>query len=204
MPRKNHADNLTYNKAYYEKNRTRCADAVRKHRELKKSAGVCVMCRRPAVPGIQTCTKHWMCSKANATVGSGAVQTAIALWKLLAAQNHRCALTGKILNPGANASIDHVVPVAEKPELAEDLNNVEWVDLKVNLAKGMLSKAEFIQMCRDVVLFADTKKEEAGTPMCVGEDENSWLTFQRGPSKRKKIDMVIQRHKQGWADPALG
>lgn len=75
------------------------------------------------------------------------------LLKKLKQQNHQCAYTGKPLTAGVNLSLDHILPKSEFPELRTKLNNLVWVDLRVNQAKNNLMPSNFRQMCEDVVYY---------------------------------------------------
>jgi len=79
--------------------------------------------------------------------------------RLLDAQQHRCALTGRRLTP-QTAALDHIVPVRFGGEHAID--NAQVLHKDVNRAKGSLTNEEFIGMCREVVRRSDgymTRKE---------------------------------------------
>jgi hypothetical protein len=67
---------------------------------------------------------------------------------LLEDQDYRCALSGRELTP-QTAALDHIVPIRDGGEHA--LENVQVLDNQVNRAKGSLTTAEFIRLCRDVV-----------------------------------------------------
>ncbi len=78
---------------------------------------------------------------------SGAVNSGNVL-RLLEWQQHRCALTGRLLTP-ETASLDHVVPVSCGGEHV--MENAQVLHKDVNRAKTTMSNDEFIQLCRDVV-----------------------------------------------------
>ena len=67
---------------------------------------------------------------------------------LLEQQGYKCALTGRDLDP-QTAHVDHVKPIAEGGE--SGIDNLQWLDMTVNRAKGTMSVADFYTMCRDVV-----------------------------------------------------
>jgi 5-methylcytosine-specific restriction endonuclease McrA len=54
------------------------------------------------------------------------------LLNLLEQQEHTCAISGKPIFLGVNAEIDHIEPIALKPEKAFILNNLRWVDATMN------------------------------------------------------------------------
>lgn len=76
------------------------------------------------------------------------------LLALLDGQQYRCALSGRKLAP-ENTSLDHILPVSRGG--GHTLKNAQALANEVNRAKHTLTNAEFIQLCRDVVAFADAK-----------------------------------------------
>jgi len=69
------------------------------------------------------------------------------LLRKLQQQQHKCALTGRVLTP-ENASLDHVVPVSRGG--SHDVENVQLVIKMANDMKGTLTMEEFISICTDV------------------------------------------------------
>lgn len=67
--------------------------------------------------------------------------------RLLDYQHHRCALTGRELAP-ESSSLDHIVPIRCGGEHL--IENTQVLHSDVNRAKGSLTNAEFIQLCREV------------------------------------------------------
>lgn len=64
-------------------------------------------------------------------------------------QNGKCAYTGLDLIPGINASLDHKIPKALGG--SDDLGNLQWVTIQVNLAKHAMSEEAFFSLCRNVL-----------------------------------------------------
>ena len=54
------------------------------------------------------------------------------LLNLLEQQKHTCALSGEPIVLGVNAEVDHIEPIALKPEKAFTLDNLRWVDATIN------------------------------------------------------------------------
>jgi CRISPR/Cas system Type II protein with McrA/HNH and RuvC-like nuclease domain len=79
--------------------------------------------------------------------------TAKKLLQLVNAQEFKCALTGQELSP-PRASIDHIVPLSKGG--AHAMHNLQVIDRDINLAKGKMTNAEFIEMCRLVVFHANS------------------------------------------------
>lgn len=67
-------------------------------------------------------------------------------------QDHRCALTGQSFEPKYNFSIDRI-----DNSKGYFYENVQLVLLKINLAKHTMTPYEFMQMCKQVVDFNQTR-----------------------------------------------
>lgn len=63
-------------------------------------------------------------------------------------QNYKCFYTNKILIPGINASLDHIIPRSRGGN--NDINNLRWVDYSINFMKGDLTHSEFVSFCKDI------------------------------------------------------
>lgn len=70
------------------------------------------------------------------------------LLELLAHQEYKCALTGRVLTP-TNATLDHVAP--RHAGGLHTIGNCQIVLSEANRAKGKMTQEEFIALCRDVV-----------------------------------------------------
>lgn len=80
--------------------------------------------------------------------------------RLLESQSYRCALTGRHLQP-EDASLDHIVPVSRGgPHLLE---NVQVLHTAVNRAKGTMTTADFVTLCREVAAWADQPRNQEHT-----------------------------------------
>ena len=128
---------------------TVCVDKARaaSRADYKKRvlAGQCVFCISAATAGA-FCQHHWFKNIGLAyklTVKNGGVAMLKEIW---AAQGGRCAVTGATLQPGVNASLDHITPVSKGG--TSDRSNLRWVTLVVNHMKWDLSDAEFIATCK--------------------------------------------------------
>src|SRR3990172_3800384 len=113
------------------------------------SRGSCRACKNKVINGTGSwCEKYWLVQAAwrNGFGASGA--SVSRLRDLLKRHNYSCSYTGKRLILGVNASIDHKNPRGRFPEQKSDWSNIEWVDLEVNRAKRLLTKREFIGLCR--------------------------------------------------------
>lgn len=73
------------------------------------------------------------------------------IWELFIRQNKKCALSGKDLTfctraqGSMNASLDRI-----DSSKGYILDNVQWVDKRVNWIKRNLKEEEFIQICKDI------------------------------------------------------
>ena len=122
----------------------------KKGRQNRLSNGQCLYCIQARLPNNQLCLKHWFIGRAWANLQSKTVVMGKKLEEKLISQNYRCPYTNEILIPGINCHLDHIYPKHRFPELSSDINNVEWVSEKVNLAKRVMTKKEFIDFCKTV------------------------------------------------------
>ena len=87
------------------------------------------------------CEKHWF---AQVVYRYGFKLTE---WRkakeLIERQNYTCPYSRRKLVIGVNASLDHKSPRSKFPNLRNDWNNVEWIDLYINNIKQTLTKKEF-------------------------------------------------------------
>lgn len=74
------------------------------------------------------------------------------IWELFKKQDGKCALSGKQLNfnstrkrSDGNASLDR-----KDSKIGYIINNVQWVDKKINMSKQGMSNEEFINMCKEI------------------------------------------------------
>lgn len=65
-------------------------------------------------------------------------------------QKWKCAYTGIPLSLRENASVDHILPVSRFPQYRHNINNVEWVDWRVNHMKLSMTKDEFISFSKQI------------------------------------------------------
>lgn len=122
------------------------------------AAGLCFRCGREPIATrhrriqAQTKGRQPLCRscyiKVAANTALGSDLLAPLLEAKLEAQGGRCPYTGEILILGMNDSIDHILPISRFPELAGDINNVEWVSLSTNIMKRHLTKEEFLEQIR--------------------------------------------------------
>lgn len=78
------------------------------------------------------------------------------LRKLIENQGYKCALTGVHLTPNT-AELDHITPI--KKGGSNEIENLQWVSMQVNRAKGSMLQSEFIEMCR---LVCENAKNSGG------------------------------------------
>lgn len=132
-----------------ENKELRRASALRR-REKILAEGICQSCNSPLIPNSKSyCLDHWFSNIAGHSLGKGR-ENGQAIKKKMEEQNYRCFYTGKILVPGINASLDHILPKRHYPEKTKDINNVRWVDLQVNYLKRDLTHEEFVAFCKMV------------------------------------------------------
>lgn len=119
-------------------------------------SGLCVRCGKfPQLCGINrrgnshnTCQKCYLRHLSGVNLGSA--QYADALLQKLKDQNYRCPYTDDQLVLGDHIWIDHIMPRSRFPELAKDINNIEWVTETVNRMKQNRTPEEFLLLIKQI------------------------------------------------------
>lgn len=125
---------------------------IKKRVDEKRANGICIRCDQPVLSWSQ-CRKHLLMELARSYGRSGVNWTD--LERLWDKQNGKCAITGRQLVLGSGASIDHIVPRCLGG--AHETHNMQWTTAQINRAKGEMLIEDFIQLCRDVVAYADSR-----------------------------------------------
>ena len=123
--------------------------------EQRRKASRCRACGGEPLPNSAHCLLHWAVRIGTDRRRGGIHSLAMATLMLqkLEQQGYRCAITGEVLVPAVNASLDHIVPQSKGG--SHDIDNLQWVIKDVNRARHNLSLSEFIDLCRRVVAHAD-------------------------------------------------
>jgi hypothetical protein len=106
----------------------------------RNQLGLCGKCGKAKNNQTQVCEKCILRRTAQLRLGNPSRWQE--LQELLEKQNCSCPYTGIKLKLGENASLDHVVPKSRGG--TNDLSNLEWVHVWVNLMKNNTSKSEFV------------------------------------------------------------
>lgn len=136
--------------ARHAKRREIVTKYLKGRRAACRERGVCIRCGEPVIEhNTSYCLLHWA-----AVLGHTCKRRDGAFAKLMLAkleeQNYTCALTGDKLIPSLNCSVDHIVPKS-KGGAIDDPNNLRWVTVDANRAKGDLSDEEFFAFCQRVI-----------------------------------------------------
>jgi len=121
---------------------------LKRNYERRKASGICVACTELAVTKLH-CLAHWFDNIGRPyglTKKNGGAETLEVLWR---EQDGKCALTGEVLIPGVNATIDHKLPQSRGGTHAR--SNLQWVTRSVNNSKYDLTNEEFLELCRKVL-----------------------------------------------------
>lgn len=114
---------------------------------VSKNNKICVTCdKNPALESCLRCEKCWL--KYSARRNTGSIENWQHIKELLIKQNYKCPYTNKELVLGLNASMDHIVPKSRGG--ANSLDNLQWVDKKVNSIKLDMTHDEFIELCTNI------------------------------------------------------
>lgn len=108
-----------------------------------REQGLCSCGERPQSVGL-ACEECWFKARARDCAGSTSQWQALRL--LLIAQGFCCAYSGKRLELGPDATIDHKVPRSRGG--SNDISNLQWVSRRVNSMKTDFTHEEFIAACR--------------------------------------------------------
>jgi len=142
-------------KIYWAENRAALTKQKRERYHSRRNNGTCGHCDCPIFGKTMMCEKHFFMGKANDRIGDSSRWEEIQ--KLFYSQNQRCYLTGRLLVPGINASLDHIKPQSKNPELYNKIENIRWCDIDVNKAKNKLSNEELFKLCEDVLRYKENK-----------------------------------------------
>lgn len=133
----------------------RCQECLQKTRNEYRSRvtnGQCVYCKEPSTAGA-FCFTHWLKnigSPYKLRKSNGGLLMIRSLWE---EQKGLCKVTGEVLIPGHNASLDHIIPTSKGGLSTRD--NLRWVLLEINRAKSNMTHQQFVEMCRKVVAASD-------------------------------------------------
>lgn len=145
-----HKQDKEYYREYYKKMDKEKLRKDAKIAFLKRiEKGQCGQCKLPIMPHNKYfCEKHWYIQAATDNLGSQSVENGKLLKNKMEKQNYRCPYTNELLIPGLNCHVDHIKPRSRFPELIHNIDNLEWVLDKVNMAKRNMTKEEFIEFCK--------------------------------------------------------
>ncbi|HEY9662924.1 MAG TPA: hypothetical protein V6C65_31150 [Allocoleopsis sp.] len=121
----------------------------RARRGTKKIKKRCSVCGKP--PLAATAEKKsplcFMCYLKNAArVNLGSRKRWRELQRLLDTQRWKCPYTQVKLVLGKNASLDHKLPKSRYPDQRYAIQNLEWVEQRINTMKNNMTKQEFLEL----------------------------------------------------------
>jgi len=118
----------------------------KKYENYKKN-GVCVKCGAKRLLNQLVCEVHYFRNISKASTGTEKN------WKelktKLEVQKNKCFYTNDKLILGINTSIDHIIPKSKNGN--NNLENLVWCTLEVNLAKRNLDDKSFVELCKKVL-----------------------------------------------------
>lgn len=127
--------------------------SARRHawRAKQAAAGKCTNCDSQIANVGAVCEDCWFRRKSYRQVGIKWDHDIDwrALRGLFESQGRRCIYTGELLVPGKNASIDHKVPISRGGK--HEIENLQWVSVRVNFMKTEMTHEEFIATCLRIV-----------------------------------------------------
>lgn len=141
-----------YCATYRQNNRTQIADKSKLSKQLRLEKGLCLICIKSRLVGHDLfCEYHYFVNVAKGAVGKCDRKTVDILRTKLDNQGHIYPYTGRKLVLGLNTHLDHIYPKQRFPELANNLDNLEWVSDRANIAKNDMTKLEFLALCETIV-----------------------------------------------------
>ena len=134
----------------FSKNRHVCKSCItiqqKQIKQNRKLNNICQDCNKPALKNNLYCFDHWFQRVSRRYFKDIKYDKAlIDLWEK---QNRRCVYSNVELIPSDNMSLDHIVSQYDNPDLAHDLNNVQWVHKDINSMKTKFSHDAFIKLCK--------------------------------------------------------
>lgn len=112
----------------------------------QKGKGLCIFCKNDKLKYSNLCEIHYFKSISSSLLRNRDKWEE--LRDIFHAQEGKCFFTGKDLILGLTAGLDHLEPRSTRPDLTSDVNNVRWVDKRINQMKGDMPVKEFIELCK--------------------------------------------------------
>lgn len=139
--------------AYCKKCSNKISNKTKESQKFSRiERGLCKFCNNTKLPyQNQVCEKHYLVAIAARVLGKADNFMVQELQEKLKSQNWLCPYTGDKLILGLNTHLDHKFPVSRYPERATDMDNLEWVSKRANLAKSDMTPEEFIDFCKLIV-----------------------------------------------------
>lgn len=129
----------------------RCNDT---YIDRRTKEGCCVVCGTSERIVVNTLSTRPHCEacffKRTARNATGNGTQGQLLEDLFNKQGRRCAYTGRTLELGVNASLDHKYPRSKYPELRAEPSNLHWVDASINSMKHDMTHEQFVAICEEV------------------------------------------------------
>lgn len=132
-------------------NRTTC-DNCRKRRQEQKARAE----QRKKIPcslcGVTTNPRHELCFSCRCKSRQRSLEA------LLRDQGSRCIYSDLLLEIGKNAHLDHRVPRSRGG--SNTIDNLQWLDARINRMKTDFTHEEFLEMCATVVELWQKKQNQ--------------------------------------------
>lgn len=142
--------------------------AAVEYRRSNRDNGLCMTCSASPVCSNGMCERCELRQMAKRHLGNRDAWQP--LKDKLVKQGYRCAYTGMPIVLGATASIDHLVPRSGGGK--DDISNLQWVHLRINMMKGEMPHDEFVAFLEEVGKHLMSKKTAEvleGTSAVLGQ-----------------------------------
>jgi hypothetical protein len=124
-----------------------------KRRDNRRKMGLCYECGQHE--GLSRGKRCEVCFFRNIARRLNSDVTGAQLGELFHLQQKKCPLSGRLLLPGTNCHLDHIIPSSKGG--SDDLINLRWVDRNVNQAKCDLNDDDFLRLVADIYNHAKKK-----------------------------------------------
>lgn len=126
------------------------------------ASGLCFTCSKPRSrhTPIILCKECFFKNASKRLFGT--VKHWASVMELCKKHKYKCYYTGMRLRIGVNMSFDHRIPLSHRDagQSVRQIENIVPCHIATNIAKGGLSEADFVQMCKLVAKHRKNKKSK--------------------------------------------
>lgn len=133
---------------FYLKHKLAIKQKTELYRRQNQLLDLCPLCASPRIEYTQYCLKHWLNRLIKTMLYNNEMQVSkqhkqLLVESLLAVIPTHCPYTSEPLYPGFNLSLEHKLPTSSHPQLAAQVDNLQWTSKTYNHAKHTMTNEEF-------------------------------------------------------------